>query len=59
MIYYVQIPCCVTRDRPNRTAATDRWLIVPIEADSPAKALESAEKALTVLVQEWPRPIGY
>lgn len=46
MTYYVQIPCIVTRDRPNRTATPDRWVIIPVQADSQAQAVERVEKAL-------------
>lgn len=56
MTYYVQIPCFITRDKPNRTAIPDRWLIVPVEADSQAKALERVENALTCAVKEAKTP---
>lgn len=56
MIYYIQIPCFITRDLPNRTAIADRWLVVPVEADTQAKALERTEKALIVLAQEGRTP---
>lgn len=49
MIYYIQIPCFITRDRPNRTAIADRWLVVPVEADTQAKATARLEQTLTTL----------
>lgn len=58
MTYYVQIPCFITRDRPNRTATADRWLVVPVEADSQVEAIGKVEMALTVLVRVGPQEIG-
>jgi hypothetical protein len=59
-IFYIQIPCYVTKGRPERAMTADRHLVVPIEAESPSKAIERLQAALIALTQTAaePREIG-
>jgi hypothetical protein len=54
--FYVQIPCYVAKGRPERSMHADKWLDIPVEADSFNEACTKVQKALTSLVQSAPEP---
>lgn len=49
MTYYVQIPCFVSKNHPNRTATPNSWIEVEVRADSPLEAIRRVERALVSL----------
>jgi hypothetical protein len=55
-LYFVQIPCAIARGQANSTSTPDRWLIIPVKADTQTKALERVTMALTALAQEGKMP---
>ena len=44
--YFVQIPCFVSLDRPNRTATPDRVIAIEVRAESGQEAMKLVEEAL-------------
>lgn len=47
--YFVQIPCFVSLDRPNRTATPDRVIAIEVQAESGQEAMKLIEEALNNL----------
>lgn len=54
--YFVQIPCFVSLDRPNRTATPDRVLAIEVRAESGQEAMKLIEEAFNNLVNNREQP---
>lgn len=55
-IFYVHIPCYVSKDHPEGARTPDKFCAVAVDADSPKKAIEKVTSALVSLVQSAPEP---